>query len=844
MSNPTTAPAFVPGWLEQLLLTPSRVLDQLTEQIAVAGPAVAATLAGVAVAALLAATVVRRVRRARLGRGARQVTILCPPTVDAAGAQALWSHLVGLLRPRWKRLVLGQPHLGFEYRVTGEAGVTLAIWVPATVAPGLVERAVASAWPGTRTRTLDHAEPPVPAPAPGCRRVLVAGQLRLGQAESLPICTDYGGTDLARKLLSAAADLGPGHSVCVQILARPVTGHRVHRMLTAKRVGVTATLAQALSRLAIELLGLAVELFDVFTPGSSAHSSRVHPAAVDRFTRMQDSAETRAAVTKARGGHWDTLIRYAAAVEVPADADRTHLAAARAVARGRAHAAATVFASCTDLNYYRRRHVFRQASALDGRWLGRGDLLSVPELAGIAHLPADTSVPGLARAGARALAPATGIPVGGPHSKPLGVADTGGGRPVALAVADARHHTQLIGATGVGKSTLLGQWILADADAGRGQVVIDPKGDLITDVLARLPRRLADKVVVFDADSTARPPCVNPLDTTPEGLDLAVENLATIFARIYSRWWGPRTDDLLRASLRTLCARPGTVTLVDLARLLTGEANLERITREVTDRDPVLRGFWSAYAELSDAARAQVVGPLLNKLRTFLLRPFVRAAIAAGESTLDLADVLDHGGICLARLPKGSLGDDTTRLMGSLLVARTWQATTARTTTPIAERADASLVLDEAQNFLNLATPVEDMLAEARGLRLSLVLAHQNLSQLSRELRDGISANARNKIIFSVSPEDARDLARHTGPWLSEHDLTHLDVHHAAARLLVAGQQAPPFTFSTQPLPEPAPGRAAEIRAALRARGKPTSPPPITTEPADAPEAGSDPRLS
>lgn len=841
MSNPPTAPASVPGWLEQLLLTPSRVLDQLTGQLAAVGPAAAATLAGVAVAAILAAAGVRRVRRARLGRGARQVTVLCPPAVDPVGAQALWSHLVGLLRPRWKRLLLGQPHLGFEYRVTGEAGVTLAIWVPATVPPGLVERAVASAWPGTRTRTTNPAAPPVPAPAPGCRRVLVAGQLRLGQAESFPIRIDYGGTDLARSLLTAAADLGPGHSVCVQVLARPVTGHRVHRVLIAPRGGTTAT--RALSRLAAGLLGLAAELFDLVTPGSSGRSPRVRPVPADRFTRMQDSAETRAAVIKARGGHWETLIRYAAAVEVPTDADRTDLAAARAIARGRAHAAATVFASCADLNHYRRRHVFLKASALDGRWLGRGDLLSVPELAGIAHLPTDTSsIPGLARAGARALAPATGIPVGGPHSKPLGVADTGGGRSVALGVADARHHTQLIGATGVGKSTLLGQWILADADAGRGLVVIDPKGDLITDVLARLPRRLAERVVVFDADSRARPPCVNPLDTTPEGLDLAVENLATIFARIYARWWGPRTDDLLRASLRTLCARPGTVTLVDLARLLTGEANLERVTRDVGD--PVLHGFWSAYAELSDAARAQVVGPLLNKLRTFLLRPFVRAAIAAGESTLDLADILDHGGICLARLPKGSLGDDTTRLMGSLLVARTWQATTARTTTPIAERADASLVLDEAQNFLNLATPVEDMLAEARGLRLSLVLAHQNLAQLPRELRDGISANARNKVIFSVSPEDARDLARHTSPWLSEHDLTHLDVHHAAARLLVAGQQAPPFTFTTRPLPAPVPGRAAAIRAALRARSKPTPPPPTDAAPASAAEPGSDPRLS
>ena len=54
--------------------------------------------------------------------------------------------------------------------------------------------------------------------------------------------------------------------------------------------------------------------------------------------------------------------------------------------------------------------------------------------------------------------------------------------------------------------------------------------------------------------------------------------------------------------------------------------------------DDVLAGFWSWYDGLSDAARAQAVGPLLNKLRAFLLRGFVRAAIAGGPSTIDMSD--------------------------------------------------------------------------------------------------------------------------------------------------------------------------------------------------------------
>ena len=172
--------------------------------------------------------------------------------------------------------------------------------------------------------------------------------------------------------------------------------------------------------------------------------------------------------------------------------------------------------------------------------------------------------------------------------------------------------------------------------------------------------------------------------------------------------------------------------------------------------------------------------------------------------------VLD-GGILLARLPKGSLGDEGTRLVGSIVVAQAWAAATARTAIPQHQRRDAGLVIDECHNFLNLPYGIPEILAEARGLRLSLTLAHQNLAQLPRDLREGISANARNKIIFTVGPDDARVLARHTLPQLGEHDLAHLDAFHAAARLVNHDAETPAFTLRTRPLP---PATAASPSAA------------------------------
>lgn len=800
------------GWLGRFILTPGAALSDLADTIGqtVFSPAAIVVVLGVA-GVLAAARALVWVRRRRLGARARQVTVLTPPVLDAKGALAFWSHLIGQLRPAWARLLVGQPHLGFEYTVTVEDGAAIRLWVPGMVPPGLIERAVSSAWPGAHTDTTRPARPPLPDSTDGARRTLAGGELRLGRREGLPLRADYSG-DLVRDLITAADDLILGQAACVQILARPVTGRRVaHATRTA---GASTGFVVALLR----------DMLNLITPGPVTRSPRTSGAADgrtgDRQTTMEYTAAARAAAVKARGPHWETVVRYAVSIPVPDDPNRAAVSQARSVARGRADALATVFGACTDHNYYRRRRRrIRLARLIGERRLGRGDVLSVPELASIAHLPTDDGLPGLQRAGARALSPAPQIPVAGPHTKPLGVADTSARRPVAVKVSDARHHLHILGPTGVGKSTLLARMILDDAEAGRGVIVIDPKGDLVTDVLSRLPSRFGDRVVLFDADSPAPPPCVNPLDIGRigrAGLDLAVDNLVTVFHRIFHQWWGPRTDDIMRASLLTLCAQPGTPTLADLPRLLTEPAFRARVTR--TTPDPVLRGFWDSYEQLTDTGRAQLIGPLLNKLRAFLLRPFVRSAIAGGPSTVEFADILDQGGICLARLPKGSLGEETSRLVGSLLVARTWQAVTARARIPATDRPDASLVLDEAQNFLNLSTPVEDMLAEARGLRLSLSLAHQNLGQLSRELRDGISANARNKIIFAVSPDDARDLARHTSPWLSEHDLTHLDAFHAAARLLVDGQNARPFTLTTRPLPAPTPGRAREIAAAARAR--------------------------
>ena len=152
---------------------------------------------------------------------------------------------------------------------------------------------------------------------------------------------------------------------------------------------------------------------------------------------------------------------------------------------------------------------------------GAGFLLSAEELAAIAALPTDVAVAGLDRARAKCVPAPVSVPSGGAGVKVLGRAEVGG-HSVGLPVVDARQHLHVIGSTGSGKSTDCAHLALDDVRAGRGLVVIDPKGDLVIDILDRLPARVADRIVLIDPDQPdgAR---LNPLAGFDD--DLIVDNV-------------------------------------------------------------------------------------------------------------------------------------------------------------------------------------------------------------------------------------------------------------------------------------------------------------------------------
>ena len=186
-------------YLEHPGATTGAVLRHLGHVLAPLGLRLGPIVIGIALVAGIAVGLIRRREAARMAEGARLVRVLAPPEVDPEGAATLWSNLVALLRPAWRRVLGGQPHLGFELRAD-RAGLGIAIWVPGVVPPGLVERAVEAAWPGARTETIPSA-PPLPGGG-----LVTGGELRLAVAECYPLRVEHR-VDPLRPLLGALAGL-------------------------------------------------------------------------------------------------------------------------------------------------------------------------------------------------------------------------------------------------------------------------------------------------------------------------------------------------------------------------------------------------------------------------------------------------------------------------------------------------------------------------------------------------------------------------------------------------------------------------------------------------------------
>jgi len=377
-----------------------------------------------------------------------------------------------------------------------------------------------------------------------------------------------------------------------------------------------------------------------------------------------------------------------------------------------------------------------------------------------------------------ALPPSNAIPRSG---RLLGMATfPGRERSLCLSPTDSLGHLHALGPTGSGKSTLLLNLITQDLEAGRGVVVLEPKGDLISSVLERIPHWRLDDVVLLDPTDAECPVGLNPLASIGRPPELIADELLGMFRAMYESW-GPRTNDILAAALLTLARSPG-MTLCALPPLLADPTFRHRIVSKI--HDPVgLEPFWAGFEAWSEAERTAAIAPSLNRVRPFLLRPQLRRVLGQTTPRFDLSRVFSERKVLLVNLAKGPLGSETTGLLGGFVLSQLWAAALRRSALPPEKRHPVFVYVDEVQDYLRLPTDLGDALVQARALGVGFVLAHQHLRQLDPQTRAAL-VNARSRICFQLAGEDARTLA--SGP-VSSDDLRELAPYEAYAELFAGG---------------------------------------------------------
>ncbi|MFA6514604.1 MAG: type IV secretory system conjugative DNA transfer family protein [Patescibacteria group bacterium] len=431
-------------------------------------------------------------------------------------------------------------------------------------------------------------------------------------------------------------------------------------------------------------------------------------------------------------------------------------------------------------------------------------LLNSEELASIFHFPLSTTeTPNILWLTAKSAPAPADTPEEGIS---LGVNTYRGvNREVRIKRLDRRRHTYIVGKSGVGKSVLLANMAIQDIQNGEGVCVIDPHGDLISDILERIPPERAEDVIIFSPADLDRPLALNLLEYDPrypEQKSFVINEMIGIFDKLYDlkATGGPMFEQYMRNAMLLIMDDPETgSTLMEIPKVLADE-NFRRLKLKNCKNKTVV-DFWIKEAEKAggEAALANIVPYITSKLTSFVSNDMMRPIIGQQKSAFNLREVMDKQKILLIDLPKGTVGEMNAYLLGMIVVGKILMAALSRTDMPSEQRKDFYLYIDEFQNFTT--NSICQILSEARKYALNLVIAHQYIGQLSKnnndEIKDAVFGNVGTMVSFKVGSEDAEFLVKEFEPVFNEYDLINVGKGTAYIKLLIDNSAARPFSLRT-----------------------------------------------
>ncbi len=709
-------------------------------------------------------------------------------------AEQMFAALHGLHRDSRARFFEGsmQEHISFEI-ASQDQRINFYIYVPESQ-KSFVQGQVYAQYPKA---AISPAEDYVRADRLRGKS-LAETELRMIRKDVYPIKTflNFEDVDPLSGITAVLGDLGKDEEVWIQVLARPADDRwrkKSEAGLKALQSGRTSggsAVFGGIGKFVGELFSAATAPPQPTTGGGGAKPPPPQPVQVD---------EAISSGLREKGAKlgYEAKIRIVAVSTNPAQA------------RNRLNAAVGAFKqyNTTNLNGFVAGKVATKEPKIVPAYrarlfLNRGPILNIEELASIFHLPnISVETPTISWTASSQGEPPENLPIVGSERDISVFAETRFRDQITqfgLKADDRRRHVYAIGKTGMGKTNMLENMVLADMEAGRGLAVVDPHGDFVENILEHIPANRVNDVIVFNPADRDFPIAFNIFERVDkDAKSLVASGVVGIFEKIYGHSWGPRLEHILRNTILALLDYPDS-TLLDVPRLLADASFREKVVVHI--QDSVVREFWTQeFAGYSDRLRAEAIAPIQNKVGQFLGSTTIRNIVGQKHTSVDMRKVMDEGKILLLKLSKGELGEDSAALLGAMMITKIQLAAMGRANVPESERRDFYLYVDEFQNFATLS--FVSILSEARKYRLNLAMANQYIAQMPEEVRDAVFGNVGTIISFRVGAADGEWLAREFEPVFTATDVVNLDKYHIYLKLAIDGVTGSAFSATTIALP-------------------------------------------
>jgi len=374
-------------------------------------------------------------------------------------------------------------------------------------------------------------------------------------------------------------------------------------------------------------------------------------------------------------------------------------------------------------------------------------------------------------------------------------------RKFGIKTDDRRRHVYTVGKTGMGKTAMLENMAIQDIQNGNGMGFVDPHGDAAERLLYFVPPSRINDVVYINPADLDFPIAFNIMEQVDvEHRNLVAGGLMGVFKKIWPDVWSARMEYILNNCILALLEYPGA-TLLGVNRMLSDVEYRKKVVDKITD--PVVKAFWvQEYARYTQRYEVEATAAIQNKVGQFISSPLIRNIIGQVTSTIDMRKIMDEKKILIMNLSKGRVGEDSSRLLGALLITKLQLAAMSRVDISEEKRNDFYLYIDEFQNFATQS--FIGILSEARKYRLALILGHQYITQMEEEVRDAVFGNVGTLISFRVGAEDAEWLEKEFTPEFLATDIVNLGKYNIYLKLMIDGLAGRPFSAQTMP-PFPVP---------------------------------------